>query len=275
MSPARGSPPSSDGVAGIGFGEVRHSRAEPQPNAFNYPVFFLWLPMRSLRDTASPVLHRNRGGALSFHDRDHGDGRDDSLQWLDEVLARHGVDDVTGEVWLLTFPRVLGFVFKPVSFWFCHRRDGRLRAVLAEVNNTFGERHFYLLDAPRYGVDCEAEKAFHVSPFCPVQGRYRFRFMATAGGSGPASPPRVVARIEYFTDAAQESPVLTTSISGAVSALNPATRWRAILGYPAMTALVVARIHWQAMKLWLKRLPFYRQPPAPPRQVTLVAGKSN
>jgi DUF1365 family protein len=88
--------------------------------------------------------------------------------------------DATGEVWLHCYPRVLGYTFKPVSFWYCHRRaDGSLRAIVVEVNNTFGERHCYLLDAPRYGVELQARKVFHVSPFCEVEGGYRFRFMRT------------------------------------------------------------------------------------------------
>jgi len=97
----------------------------------------------------------------------------------------------TGEVWLHCYPRVLGFTFKPVSFWYCHRPDGSLRAIVVEVNNTFGERHCYLLDTPRYGAELRATKVFHVSPFCAVEGGYRFRFMLTPGMD------RTVARIDY------------------------------------------------------------------------------
>src|SRR3989344_4698121 len=88
--------------------------------------------------------------------------------WLDELLRTEGVTDATGEVWLHCYPRVLGYTFKPVSFWYCHRADGHLRAIVVEVNNTFGERHCYLLDAPQYGVEQQARKVFHVSPFCEV-----------------------------------------------------------------------------------------------------------
>ena len=154
-------------VAQIGFGQVRHTRVRPRRHAFAYDTFFLLLPMRRLGDPAARGgLAVNRRGALSFHDRDHGDGRGPeaggALAWLDALLASEGITDADGEVWLHTFPRVLGYVFKPVSFWYCHRADGPLRAIVVEVNNTFGERHCYLLDQPRYGLEMQAEKCFHV-----------------------------------------------------------------------------------------------------------------
>ena len=136
----------------LGIGEVRHTRLRPVRNAFAYPTYFLLLPMRSLRDHPAPALPRNRFGLVAFHDADHGDGRADSLAWLDELLAREGIGDADGEVWLHCYPRVLGHRFKPVSFWYCHRGDGSLAAVVAEVNNTFGERHCYLLRRAEPGV---------------------------------------------------------------------------------------------------------------------------
>ncbi|WP_066271687.1 DUF1365 domain-containing protein [Hydrogenophaga palleronii] len=252
-------------VAQIGFGQVRHTRHRPQRNAFVYPTYFLMLPMRSLRAHGPGALARNRRAALAFHDADHGDGGDDSLAWLDGVLQQHGIHDAQGEVWLHTYPRVLGYSFKPVSFWYCHHRDGALRAVLVEVNNTFGERHCYLLDAPRYGQPCEASKVFHVSPFCPLRGRYRFVFQRTAG-----ERPRTVARIDYFDHdgAADAPPLLNTSVSGALLPLNPQTLRRALWRHPAMTVGVIARIHWQALRLWWRKAPFFRQPPAPGDFVT-------
>jgi len=257
--------------AQIGFGQVRHTRHRPRRNAFAYPNYFLMLPMRSLRAHGPGALTRNRFAALSFHDRDHGDGRADSLAWLDELLAQHGITDASGEVWLHTYPRVFGYVFKPVSFWYCHRADGSLRAVLAEVNNTFGERHCYLLDAPTYGVPCEADKVFHVSPFCPVRGRYRFVFMRTDRPGVVGGQPRTVARIDYFDEPEDTQPLLNTSVSGDLVPLDALSQRRALWSYPAMTFGVVARIHWQALRLWIKRAPFFRQPPAPGEFVTAAA----
>ena len=244
--------------AALGIGVVRHRRLRPVANAFEYPTYFLMLPLRTLRERPCAALARNRFGLLAFHDRDHGDGRDDALSWVDELLRSEGVDDATGEVWLHTYPRVLGFAFKPVSFWHCHRPDGSLAAIVAEVNNTFGERHCYLLAGPdlAYGREMQARKVFHVSPFCEVQGRYRFRFMRTAD--------RTVARIDHDDDG---GPLLLTSVSGRLQALTSRAARRAFFGMPLMTLGVIARIHWQAARLWFKRTPFFSKP-APPQAFT-------
>jgi DUF1365 family protein len=243
----------------LAFGEVRHTRLRPAAHRFAYPTFFLMLPMRTLRAAPSAVLARNRFGWIAFHDADHGDGRPDALAWVEELLAREGVVDADGEVWLQTYPRVLGYAFKPVSFWYAHRGDGSLAAVVAEVNNTFGERHCYLLAGPgvAFGRELSAQKVFHVSPFCETRGHYRFRFMRAG--------ERVVARIEH--DDAQ-GPLLLTSVSGRLQALSAASVRRALLSMPLMSLGVTARIHWQALRLWLKQVPFFRKPPAPETFVT-------
>ncbi|MEO8121398.1 MAG: DUF1365 family protein, partial [Rhodoferax sp.] len=140
----------------LGFGQVRHARLRPVVNTFAYPTYFLMLPLRSLkRQDATQAVKQgwriNQPGALSFFETDHGDGRapeqGGALAWLDELLQREGIHDATGEAWLHCYPRVLGYTFKPVSFWYCHRapndQGGALRAIVVEVNNTFGERHCY------------------------------------------------------------------------------------------------------------------------------------
>jgi DUF1365 family protein len=247
----------------IGFGQVRHARLKPTRHAFDYPTYFLMLPMRGLQRTPSASLARNRRAALSFYDLDHGDGRGPAqggaLAWLDELLQAEGISDATGEVWLHCYPRVLGFTFKPVSFWYCHRGDGSLRAVVVEVNNTFGERHCYLLDQPQFGVEQRAAKVFHVSPFCPVEGGYRFRFMLTP------DMQRTVARVD-FDDA--QGPLIETSVSGHLEPITPESIRRALWGYPMMTLGVIARIHLQAFKLFFKRAPFFRKPTPPAQFIT-------
>ena len=245
----------------IGFGQVRHTRLRPKHHAFVYDTFFLMLPMRTLQTEGSPVLPLNRRGVISFHDVDHGDGRSaeegGALAWLDALLQQEGITDATGEVWLHCYPRVLGYTFKPVSFWYCHATDGSLRAIVVEVNNTFGERHCYLLDRPRYGIEQEATKVFHVSPFCEVRGRYRFRFLRTDA--------HTVARVDH-DDA--EGPLIETSVSGALEPITAEALRRALWAYPLMTVMVVARIHWQALKLWLKHVPFFTKPTPPTDFVT-------
>ncbi len=241
-------------------GQVMHRRLRPVQNRFVYRVFFLRLPLSRLEDAANAILSLNRFNLLGFHFRDHG-ARDGShpLAWVRALLAREGLACADGEVWLHAFPRVLGYVFNPVSFWFCEDRAGSTRAILAEVNNTFGERHCYLLAHPDQraiedGDELAARKVFHVSPFFPVAGAYRFRF---------ANGGRLrMARIDYRDDAGS---LLLTSISGRAQPLTAARLARAFIAHPLMSFGVMARIHWQAARLWAKRVPFFSKP-APPTE---------
>jgi DUF1365 family protein len=280
----------------IGWGQVRHTRHRPAHHAFAYPTAFLMLPMRSLaiegireqglaptrelshelvlstdrdilwerapaRESEPTALAINRRAWFAFHDADHGDGRPaetgGALAWLDALLNKEGIHDATGEVWLQAFPRVLGHAFKPVSFWYAHRPDGSLAAIVAEVNNTFGERHCYLLPEPQYGQTMLAHKVFHVSPFCDVQGEYRFRFMRTQHNG----QDRIVARVDHG-DA--DGPLIDTSWSGVLEPATAAALRRVMWRFPLLTFGVVARIHWHALLLWLKKVPFWRKP-EPPR----------
>jgi hypothetical protein len=149
-------------TAWLGQGQVRHTRLRPARHAFAYDTWFVMLSMRDLKSDPHMGLAINRRGMVSWHDADHGDGRGPeqggALAWLTETLAQEGIDDADGEIWLHCYPRVLGYVFKPVSFWYVHRRDGTLRVVVAEVNNTFGERHCYLLDQPQEGRALTVER---------------------------------------------------------------------------------------------------------------------
>ena len=263
----------------LGHGQVRHVRLRPARHAFDYSAYFLMLPMRHLQALArsnskndksnQTELPINTAGLLSFFDTDHGDGRQPenggALAWIEELLESENIHDAKGEIWLQTFPRVLGYTFKPVSFWYCHRPDHTLAAILAEVHNTFGERHCYLLPAPKFGRTEHANKIFHVSPFCDVKGQYEFRFMRTF----QADADRVVARVDHGDD---NGPLIQTSISGV---LLPATReeirrtfWR----YPLFTFAVMLRIHWQALLLWLKRVPFLTKPEPPAQLVSRGLG---
>ena len=249
----------------IGTGQVRHTRLRPVRHVFAYPTFFLMLPLRAMRGQGSGELACNRRGWLSFYDTDHGDGRGPAqggaLAWVEELLVAQGITDADGEIWLHAYPRVLGYTFKPVSFWYCHRADGDLRAIVVEVNNTFGERHCYLLDAPRYGQELRADKVFHVSPFCRVEGEYRFRFMRTTGPNAE----RTIARVD-LADA--QGLLLQTSVSGALRPCTARSARRALLDQPLMTLALIARIHWQALRLWARRVPFFHKPAPPADFVT-------
>jgi DUF1365 family protein len=256
------------GGALLGLGQVRHARLRPSRHVFAYPSYFLMLPMRRLQtEGAAADLALNRRAALSFYDVDHGDGRGPAqggaLGWITALLQQEGIENADGEIWLQTFPRVFGYTFKPVSFWYCHQANGELAAILAEVHNTFGERHCYLLDAPRYGHTQQARKVFHVSPFCSVEGHYRFRFMRTVH----QGQERVVARVDHDDDT---GPLIETSWSGTLQPATRAALRQAFWHYPLMTWGVMLRIHWQAFWLWRKKVPFWRKPVPPEHFVSRV-----
>lgn len=250
----------------IGVGQIRHERLGPVTHRFAYAGWFLLLPMRAWRDGRCGGPPRNRWAAAGFADRDHGQGGPDALAWFEEQLAQAGfVSAADEEIWLQTFPRLFGWAFKPVSFWYVQRADGSLRAVGAEVNNTFGERHLYLLDGPdvAWGRELTARKVFHVSPFCRPEGRYRFRFLRTQDSD---RTDRLVARVEL--DDADGQPLLLTSLSGALQPLEASTLNRQVLRSPGFALGVIARIHWQALRLWWKGVPFHRKPDQPPPLVS-------
>jgi len=271
MSPAAAAIATAPGVdaasatLAIVHGEVAHTRLRPAVNAFTYPAFCLRLPLSQLPALDAAGIRWNRRGALSFHDRDHG-ARDGSplLPWIRGLLALHRIA-ADGEIVLYAFPRMLGYVFNPVSFWVCHDGAGRVRAVLCEVCNTFGERHNYLLahsgGRPLVsGETLEARKAFHVSPFCAVAGHYAFRFHFGAR--------HWLARIDYHDGTGDARPLLETRISGRAAPLDRAGARALLWRYRLFTLGVVARIHWQALRLAWQRVPFHRKPPPPTAATT-------
>lgn len=242
-------------------GQVSHARLAPRPHYFSYPAFFICFPLQERQALQSRLFSLDRFNLFSLHQSDQGDGRD-AETWIRQVLQRESVTQADGAVWLLTLPRMLGFVFNPVTFWLCHDRAGALRAVLCEVNNTFGERHCYLLQ-PDDGsaIDAHAElrsrKVFHVSPFFPVAGEYRFRFLLAPG-------QRTVA-INYLQD---ERLLLKTALTGQACAMTDRALLRLFLSLGWSTLLVVLRIHWQALKLWRLGLPFHRKPQPPAQEIS-------
>ncbi len=250
-------------AAQILFGRVYHCRLRPVRHAFAYPVFLLRLPLSSLAGASRGVFSVDRWNLLSLRSSDHGARDGSPLEpWARNLFASEGIRGVDGEIILETFPRVLGYVFNPISIFYGHDSRGNLRAVLCEVSNTFGEHHNYLLQAPggrpigsREWLT--ADKVFHVSPFCEVDGHYRFRFAGDATSR--------FAQIDYH-DA--DGKLLITTIDGHARPLTAASAARAFLSFPFLTAGVVARIHWQALKLWLKRVPWFSKPEPPIQETT-------
>jgi len=246
------------------FGAVMHERHVQAHNRFIYPTAFLRLPLSRLATLRAPLLGIERASVFSFRNRDHG-ARDGSplLPWIQTLLRAQGLAELCdGEIVLQTMPRIFGFVFNPVSFWFCHDRAGALRVVLAEVSNTFGERHNYLVHHPDQrpivsGDELRATKCFHVSPFFPVRGEYRFRF-EQRGAVHAVS-------IDLWDGGELQ---LSTRLSGRAQALDGGAMRKWLARQPFMTLGVVARIHWQALRLALRRVSFFRKPPPPIEETT-------
>ena len=242
-------------------GWVRHRRLRPREHTFAYRVFYLRVPLSRLNEIANLWLSRDSFNLLSFVTRDYGP-RDatDLATWVKALLTHARLPVFDGEIVLQTFPRVLGYVFNPISLWFVHDRAQALRAVICEVTNTFGERHNYLIahpDAhPIRAEDClTARKLLHVSPFCEIKGHYRFRFSERRG--------QWTTTIDYHDGPEAADRLLLTSITGTPHPLNATTTLRAFVRYPLFTLTVMARIHWQALRLWLKRLPWFAKPSPP------------
>lgn len=233
-------------------GHVMHMRLTPFPHRFRYRVFALLLDIDQLEQTCDGLrlLALDRFGPLSFHRRDHGarDGTD-LRPWVDGHLARAGRPPAA-RVRLLAFPRILGFVFNPLSVYFCDDRAGRLSSVIYEVKNTMGDQHAYVLAAepgPDGAVRHDQAKAFFVSPFIAMDQIYSFTIR----------PPgeRLAVRIRQRDGT---GPWLIATQSGKRRPLSDAELARQWAAHPLMTVKVVAAIHWQALRLWLRGARFRR-----------------
>ena len=237
-------------------GQTFHGRKGAVKNAFRYSIDYVLCDAEA--EVRGPRLFgRNRAGVMSLHDRDHGGAIRDGqgAAWVRQVLAENGID-LTGRIDLLAQPRVLGHVFNPVSFWLIHDDAGVLRCVIAEVGNTFGDRHSYLCRSPNLApitgdVMLTAQKIFHVSPFQPIEGGYVFRFDVT--------PEAIDIRIDYTRGAGG----LIATLTGPRKPLTNAGILHAILRRPFGSRRVLALIHWQALKLWWKGATFrpWTKPP--------------
>lgn len=223
---------------------IFHARRSGAENTFEYGADFVLVSMLRQHAPLWPLFARNGFSLFALHDRDHGAGLGDASAWACAIADAHGLREARdGELWLLTQPRQLGFVFNPVSFWFFTDACGRLRAVLAEVNNTFGERHAYFCRKPDQtpiGVQdtVHAAKAMRVSPFQHKHGAYAFQF--------EWRPDFVGVRVE-FRDPGGGGMVAT--LTGARQPMTASRLLGSVLRWPFGSLRVVALIGWQAIKL--------------------------
>lgn len=224
-------------------GTVMHRRHRPARHAFRYRVFALLLDLDELAslDRTLGLFGWNCPALFSFRDHDHGDGGDLRL-WLDRLLGEAGIE-AGGPCRVLCYPRMFGYVFNPLSVWFCHARDGALKAIVYEVHNTYGERHAYVLPVtPTNGrLEQRVGKDFFVSPFLSMDCAYCFRIL----------PPGDEVAIAIREDEAGE-PILDAAFTGQRKPLSDAALLRAFLRYPLMTLKVVAAIHFEALRLMRK-----------------------
>lgn len=250
-------------------GEVVHVRLHPRRHRLRYRVFALAIDLDELDALSSGLrlFGHNRRALFSFHDRDHGTGEEGGLRrWVDARIAEAGLDPTGMRVDLLCYPRVFGYVFNPLSVYFCSDAAGLVRLVLYEVCNTFGERHTYAIpvdDADGPAIRHACDKALYVSPFLSMDCRYHFRIV----------PPgdRVSVAIDE-TEAGR--PVLFASFSGRRRALGDAALLRLLFSYPLMTLKVTAAIHFEALRLWLKGIRIHRHRPARTAPARTPAGRS-
>jgi uncharacterized protein len=246
-------------------GTVYHARHRPFFHEFTYKVFTLGVDIDDLPTLSAThtLFGYNRFALFGFYDRDHGprDGRP-LRPWIEAAAHAKGLDITGGKILFLGFPRVLGYVFNPLSLFFLYDRTGALKAIMHQVKNTFGEQHCYLLpvDPEKAGntITQDCGKIFHVSPFLPMDCQYHFR---------------VVAPSDHFFVAIHqtvpEGKILTATWDGAnPTPLSDRALWALFWRIPVMTVKIIGAIHWQALKLWLKGARFHKSPPPPADMVT-------
>lgn len=237
----------------IMYGKVMHARLFPKENKFRYGVYYIGLPLSQLN---AMTISYNKLAALSFYNRDHGYCDGSPLEpWARKILEDYGINKANGEIILMCMPRVMGYVFNPVSFWLCHDTKGRLRAVICEVHNTFGQRHSYLCAHPDQRIISEKDvlkgkKLFHVSPFLEREGEYAFRFDTREGCFG--------AWIDFFD--AKGKKKLITSLIGKTQAMDKSALRKAFWSHPLVTLKAIILIHWQALKIVSKGIRYIPKP---------------
>jgi hypothetical protein len=229
-------------------GWVSHRRFTPKNHSLRYAVFQMLLDLDEVEAVGRRLrlFSANRANVFSHFDADHGEGRRGALRaWAEETLAEAGIAFRGGQILLLAMPRLFGHVFNPLSIYYCHDRSGALAATIYEVNNTFGERHTYAIAAEPRGngaVRQSCAKTFRVSPFLPMAMNYEFEL----------SPPGTSIHTGVKALDASGRLVLTAAFTGERRELSDRSLLGALLRFPFLTLKVVAAIHLEAVKLWLK-----------------------
>lgn len=248
-------------ASGLYTGLVSHARTKPRKHRLAYRIFMLLIDLDELDALkALKVLGIRRFSLLGFDPDRYGDGSVRPLK--DQVEAKLEAAGIAhgGPVRLLAMPQVLGRAFNPLTVYFCHAQDGALSAILYEVNNTFGERHSYLIPAPNAAVVRQAcDKAFYVSPFMDMALSYAFRILRPEA--------QVMVAVDVSDD---DGLVLHASFAGERQELTDAALLRAWVAHPWMTVGVVAAIHWEALKIWLKGEKIRHRKPAGPNGLTVA-----
>jgi DUF1365 family protein len=251
-------------------GEVTHRRLRPRKHALRYRTYALLLDLEELPSLARRLrlFSHNAFNLFSFFDHDYGCGGAASLREQIEGYAREiGLHLDGGPIRLLTMPRILGYAFNPISVYFCHGRDGALRAILYEVNNTFGQRHSYFIPVETREGDAirqSCTKHLYVSPFMAMDMVYDFRVV----------PPDEKLSI-VIVERDRQGVVLTATQAQARVALTDAALIRIFFSHPLLTLKVIVGIHFEALLLWAKGMRLQVRPPSPDRPVTLVARRND
>lgn len=258
-----GAPPSEAAV--LYAGQVMHQRMKPVGHRFSYDVFSLMVDLDRLTEAnaMSAVFSVNRPNLLSFHEKDHSGESGLSLRsYIDGLLAEAGVFVRPSRVLLVCYPRILGLVFNPLAVYYAYDENDCLGAIVYEVRNTFGERHTYVCpigpgELSDAGIRQQCDKTFHVSPFIPMAMRYQFRMLP---------PGREIRWRILETD--NDGPLLAATFSGAHMPLKTGQILRLVARIPHLTLKIVAGIHWEALKLWIKGMRYISRPEAPARTST-------